>query len=273
MSRRGRCHAGPWPDRLTHTWTCRPSAPPVRRLAERPVDDLLGELADQVRLLGEPDELRRRPAPRGAGAASGRAPPSRSSCRRPAVSSAGSAARSRRAGPRAQVAGSASRRRSCGPPSADVPLDPAVPLLGQVHGDVGALHQLLETVRVVGIDGDPDARLDRNVMPSSRTGSASAARSRDATSRAAAASLTEGSSTANSSPPSRATTSPGRTLCDEPVRHDLQQPVADGVTEGVVDLLETGRPVQVDQQEPGLGAGDVGAGQRLAVSAWRAACG
>jgi len=49
-------------------------------------------------------------------------------------------------------------------------------------------------------------------IPSIRIGSATAARSRAATSRAAAASLTEGSSTANSSPPSRATMSPGRTL-------------------------------------------------------------
>ena len=49
-------------------------------------------------------------------------------------------------------------------------------------------------------------------MPSRRTGSVSAARSRAATSLAAWASRIDGSSTANSSPPSRATTSPGRTL-------------------------------------------------------------
>src|SRR6266567_4064642 len=58
----------------------------------------------------------------------------------------------------------------------------------------------------------PTLASTRKVMDSSLTGSASATLSREATSRAAAASLTDGRSTANSSPPSRATTSPGRTL-------------------------------------------------------------
>ena len=46
----------------------------------------------------------------------------------------------------------------------------------------------------------------------------------------------------------------------EPVRHQPQQPVADRVAEGVVDLLEPA--VEVEQQEPDLGARAAGLGER-----------
>ena len=52
-------------------------------------------------------------------------------------------------------------------------------------------------------------------------------------------------STANSSPPKRATVSPGRTEAAQPLGHLDQQLVAGGVAEAVVDLLEA---VEVEEQ-------------------------
>ena len=41
-----------------------------------------------------------------------------------------------------------------------VHLDAGVLLLGQVHRDVGAMHELFDVGAVVGVDRDPDARLE-----------------------------------------------------------------------------------------------------------------
>ena len=52
--------------------------------------------------------------------------------------------------------------------------------------------------------------------------------------------------TANSSPPIRATTSTARTIAAQPIADLDQQTVATMVTEGVIDLLET-IEIQVEQ--------------------------
>jgi len=70
-----------------------------------------------------------------------------------------------------------------------------------------------------------------------------------------------GSSTANSSPPSRATVSTCRRGRLQPLADLQQQLVAVVVAEGVVDLLEA---VQVDQRQRGRAQLPVGLADRLA---------
>ena len=90
----------------------------------------------------------------------------------------------------------------------------------------------------------------RTVCSSSTMGSLSTRCTVAAASTAPRASVL-GKSTANSSPPSRATVSMARRDAVEDLRHALQHRVAHGVPEGVIDFLEM---VQVEQQQRGVAA-------------------
>ena len=91
-----------------------------------------------------------------------------------------------------------------------------------------------------------------NDMPSSRIGSATAARSRAATSRAADASFTDGQQHGELVAAESRDQVTGPDAVRQPVRHQPQQPVADRVPERVVDFLQAA--VEVEQQEADLGA-------------------
>ena len=129
-------------------------------------------------------------------------------------------------------------------------------LLGRVHGDVGAAQQLVRRRAVVRRDRDADAGLDVEGRrhPRRSCGAAPRARGRPRARRSRGPS-TLGSRIANSSPPRRASVSPG--AAPRQARRDLaQQVVAVGVTERVVDLLEA---VEVDEEHGELGVGALGA--------------
>ena len=91
----------------------------------------------------------------------------------------------------------------------------------------------------------------RTAVPRGGTVVTSAVRTRWATSTAAWSSRIGASSTANSSPPSRATRSPGAGADWIRSRPRCEQAVADVVAEGVVDLLE---PVEVEQAQRDAGS-------------------
>ena len=98
------------------------------------------------------------------------------------------------------------------------------------------------------------------ITPSTSKGWCRAWRSRSATASASPTPSTDGSRTANSSPPRRADRVRLPQDRPQPRAHLAQQLVAVGVPEGVVDLLEA---VQVDEQERDLGLGAGGHGETL----------
>ena len=77
-------------------------------------------------------------------------------------------------------------------------------------------------------------------------------RMRSASSIATAVSVTSWQSTMNSSPPSRATTSSGRTAVVRRFAVDAKEPIADLVAERVVHVTET---VDVDEEDRHLAVG------------------
>ena len=93
----------------------------------------------------------------------------------------------------------------------------------------------------------PTAPLTSTPRPSTSTGSSSAARTTWRR-RSAAARLSPGSRTANSSLPSRATVALGGAARRQPIGDLTQHRIAAGVPEAVVDLLEA---VEVDEQHGG----------------------
>ena len=118
-------------------------------------------------------------------------------------------------------------------------------LLGAVHRHVGAVDQLARADRA----GAPPWRCRRASAPTAprrrpTTGAASRSSMRPATCSPWGSS-TSSSSTANSSPPSRAARSPGRTRRLDPVRDRHQHRVARRVAGAVVDRLEV---VEVEEQ-------------------------
>ena len=82
-------------------------------------------------------------------------------------------------------------------------------------------------------------------LSSSWSGRPSESRIRSAVSTAACGSWTSSSRIANSSPPNRAAVSAARTLARDALGDLEQDPVADGVTEAVVDGLEV---IEIDEQ-------------------------
>ena len=247
--------------------------PPARRSAQRHVEHLLGQLADQVRLLGEPDELGRcQHARAGMLPAGKRLHADGLQVGQPDLWLVVQVDFAPHDG-RPQVAG---EREPLGRVTVGVrrvALDAAVPLLGQVHGDVGALHQLIERARVIGVDRDPDAglHLERHGLQAHWFGERGPQPRGDLAGRGRFLDRGQQHRELVAAEAGDHVAWPDAVL--EPVRHDLQQPVADGVAERVVDLLEAGRPVQVDQQESGLGTRRPRRWPAPRRRAWRAACG
>ena len=83
--------------------------------------------------------------------------------------------------------------------------------LGQVHGQVGVAQQFVGRLLRALAERDADAGPHRDVVVMDRgTAASSASAIRPATSSAASGIVPDSTSTANSSPPKRATVSPGR---------------------------------------------------------------
>ena len=87
------------------------------------------------------------------------------------------------------------------------------------------------------------------VSPANSNGCAKASSSLRVKTTAARGSLIAVCTTANSSPPNRATTSLARRLRAQSLAHRAQQPVADQVAERIIDPLEA---IQVQQQHGDL---------------------
>ena len=101
----------------------------------------------------------------------------------------------------------------------------AVPpeLLGVVHGRVGVLEQVVDVLAVLRVERDADAGGDRDLVAvDGERLVAKASRILRATRAADDASVTPGSTTANSSPPRRATVSLARTQAPRRCRHGLR---------------------------------------------------
>ena len=130
---------------------------PGAHLAQRVVEHVVGQRDDEAGVLGQRDELvGRQPAVHGV---------------RPAQQHLG--ARHRIGAQvdlglvvqdellalerRAQVAGQGQALHAVAVELGDVALDPGAPLLGLVHGDVGALHEHVDVLAVLGEGGDADA--------------------------------------------------------------------------------------------------------------------
>ncbi len=133
-----------------------------------------------------------------------------------------------------------------------VPLDPAAPLLRQVHGHIRALNQHLVGGSVVGEHGDPDADLDDegHAFQPDRLGDCRPQPRRHLAGRRGLLDRRQqdGELVAAESGDQVA----GPNAMGQPVGDQPQQPVPDRVPERVVDLLQAA--VQVEQQEPDLGA-------------------
>ena len=141
--------------------------------------------------------------------------------------------------------------------------------LGGVHREVGVAKHLVAMPAPEVPYAIPMLAVVRICNASSTTGSCSAARMRSATAVASFASFSSSMSTANSSPPSRAAVSPARRQLVSRSLTIIEQRVAGGVAEAVVDRLEV---VEVDEQdrelaavalEPRRGVVDAVAEQRL----------
>ena len=127
----------------------------------------------------------------------------------------------------------------------------AAGLLRRVHGDVRVADQVVARAGGRAWETMPMLAPSVSWWPATATGSDSRSRSRCATPIAAGSSASS-SRSANSSPPRRASVSPGRLVVGEAPGDLLQQLVAGVVAERVVHLLEA---VEVDQQHADRGRG------------------
>ena len=202
-------------ERFTATPMSSPCRAPRAHLAQRVVEDVVGQRDDQARVLGQRDELvGRQPAVHGV---------------RPAQQHLGAGdhvgaqvdlglvvqdellALERRA----QVAGQRQALDAVAVELGHVALDAGPALLGLVHGDVGALHEHVDVLAVLGVGGDADAGAELQAHAGHvevRGDGAPHAPRRPRRRRPGVS--TERSRIANSSPPRRATVSSSRSRLD-----------------------------------------------------------
>ena len=193
--------------------------------------------------------------------------------RSPSGTSAGSAARARRARARGAArsrsrAGAARGRASLVEERAAA----AAALLRAVHGGVGVARA--GPRRVGRRRGPARCRCSRRrrvlAAGERRTGCASAPATRRGDRRRLAARSISSQRIANSSPPSRATVSAGRSDAAQALGDRDEQHVAGGVAEGVVDELEA---VEVEAQHGERAARARRGGEARGRAGRRAACG
>ena len=133
-------------------------------------------------------------------------------------------------------------------------------LLGHVHRQVGVAEQPLGGVDAGATDGDADAGVDGDLVAADPERFAKASWTRSATASAASETSAPSRSTANSSPPKRATVSPDFEDRHQPCRDRDEELVAGGVPEAVVDELEV---VEVEEQH-----GDLARRRAARLKAW-----
>ena len=136
----------------------------------------------------------------------------------------------------------------------------AAAVLGVVHRDVGVLDQLLDVLSVARVERDADAGRDRHVasvevhgfrqrMPDLLGDPGQLLRRADA--------FDDHRELVAAQPRDRIHLAQESL---EALRHDLEHPVAGGVSEGIVDLLEA---VEVEEHQPDHGLLAFGAADRL----------
>ncbi len=228
-----------------------PLGPPLRDLRERGVDHEVGEPVHQPGRLGQRDELVRRDE------AAARVVPAHQRLDADHLRADVDPVPQRDLGLVVQlelvgVQRAAQRGQQAEPvgrvavPGGVVHLDAGVLLLGQVHRDVGPAHQLLDVGAVVGVDGDPDARLqlEEHLLEVERLDQRVAHPARHVGDVVVRPDVGHHHGELVAAEPGHQVLRPQHAL--DPPRHQLEQPVADVVAEGVVDLLE---PVQVQQRD------------------------
>ncbi len=202
-----------------------PVLPPARGLRQGHLDHARGEIAHQVRVLDQRDELVRPDrAPHRMPPADQRLHPGGPAVpqvhlglelqlKLAAVDAAAQVTEQRKAGGRVAVG------------VGNVSLHPAAALLRQVHRHIGVLHQQLEPGRVVRIEGKPDARLDldRHALQADRLGDGGTQPGGDLAGRAHLADWRQQHGELVAAEPRHYVTGPDAVR--QPVRHRAQQPV------------------------------------------------